>query len=78
MCECYHPLNQQDQYLFNHLGNGIDKDTQNYYMFLLISNFNAEDFEPCLSELLHGYNEENIVKKTWFKSLTNSSCIDLF
>ena len=46
-------------------------------MFLLISNFNAEDSEPCLSELIHGYNEENIVKKTWFKSLTNSSCIDL-
>ena len=46
-------------------------------MFLLISNFNAEDSKPCLSELPHGYNEENIVKKTWFKSLTNSSCIDL-
>ena len=78
VCGCYHPPSQDDQYFFNHLDNALDKYTQNYDRFLLIGDFNAEDSERCLSEFLHGYNAENIVKeKTCFKSLTNPSCIDL-
>ena len=45
LCGCYHPPSQQDIYLFNQLGNTLDKDTQNYEKFLLIGDFNAEDSE---------------------------------
>ena len=65
---------QQDKYFFNQLGNALDKHTQNYEKFLLASDFNAEDFEPSLSEFLYGYMAQNIVKeKTCFKSLQNPS-----
>ena len=38
--------------LFNHLGKAIDVYHQTYDKFLLIGNFNAEDTEPFLSQLL--------------------------
>ena len=64
---------------FNHLGNALDKYTQNYERFLTVGDFNAEDIESCSSEFLCEYNTENTVKeKTCFSSLTNPSCIDLF
>ena len=56
------------QYFFNHLGNIIDKYTQSYEGFVLISNFNAEDSEPCLSEFLYNADE----------SSTSPSSFDLF
>ena len=69
MCGCYRPLSQDDQYFLNTV---LDKYTQNYDRFLLIGDFNTEDFEPCLSEFLHDFNAENTVKeKTCFKSLAN-------
>ena len=65
---------QQDKYFFNQLGNALDKYTQNYEKFLLASDFNAEDFEPSLS---NGYMAQNIVKqKTCFKSLQNPGCVN--
>lgn len=45
LCGCNYPPSQQDIYLFNQLGNTLDKDTQNYEKFLLIGDFNAEDSE---------------------------------
>ena len=57
------PSNQDNQYFFNHLGNALDKYTTNYKRFLLIGDFNAEDYEPYLSKFLHNYNAENIVKE---------------
>ena len=75
VCGCYQPLSQDDQYFLNTV---LDKYTQNYDRFLLIGDFNTEDFEPCLSEFLHDFNAENTVKeKTCFKSLANPGCIDL-
>ena len=78
VCGCYHPPSQDDQYFFNHLGNALNKYTQNYDKFLLARDFNAEDSEPCLSDFLHDYNAENIVtEKTCIKSLTKPSYTDL-
>ena len=61
MCGCYHPPTIDDQYFFNHLGNALDKYTQNYDRFLLIIPFNAEDSEQLLSEFLQDYDAESIV-----------------
>lgn len=61
MCGCYHPPTIDDQYFFNHLGNVLDKYTQNYDRFLLIVQFNAEDSEQLLSEFLQDYDAESIV-----------------
>ena len=45
----------------------------------MTGDFNSEDTEPRLSELLYGYDLKNIVKdKTCFKNPNNPSCIDLF
>ena len=48
VCGCYHPPSQDDQYLFNHLGNALDKYTQSYDSSLLIGDFNGDNSEPCL------------------------------
>ena len=64
---------------FNHLRKAIDFYHQTYDKFLLIGDFNAEDTEPCLSQLLSEYDVKNIVsEKTCFKSKGNPTCIDLF
>ena len=57
----------------------IDVYHQTCDKFLLIGDFNAEDTEPYLSQLLFEYDGKNIVsEKTCFKSKDNRSCIDLF
>ena len=78
VCGCHHPPTLNDLYFFNHLGNALDKYTQNFDRFLLIVEFNAEDSGQFLSEFLHDYDAESIVlRKTCFKTLTNPSYIDL-
>ena len=45
---------------------------------MLLSDFNAEASEPCLSQFLYEYNAKKIVKEnTCFKNVLNHSCIDL-
>ena len=45
----------------------------------MTGDFNSEDTEPRLSELLYEYDLKNIVKdKTCFKNPNNPSCIDFF
>ena len=49
-----------------------------YERFMLIGDFNAEEWEPCLLQFLFEMNAKNIVKEaTCYKSLSNASCIDL-
>ena len=75
----YHPPKQPDSYYFNNVSNSLDLYRQNYNNFLLIGDFNSEDTEPILSQLLHAHEAKNIVKdKTCFKNPDNPSCIDLF
>ena len=46
---------------------------------MLIGDFNAEESEPVLAQFLHDYNAVNIIhENTYYKSMNNPSCIDLF
>ena len=46
---------------------------------MFVSNINAEESEPCLSQFLYEYDVKNIVKKNiCFKNALNPSCIDFF
>ena len=56
----------------------LGKYSRIYSKFLLIGDFNAEESEPVLAQFLHNYNAVNIIyENTCYKSITNSSCIDL-
>ena len=46
-----HP-SQTVEYFFKHVGYTLDTYRQTYEKFLLASDFNAEETEPCLSEFL--------------------------
>ena len=51
-CSCYYPLSQSDQYLFENIKKTLDKYSQHHDKFILVSDFNAEESEQCLSQLL--------------------------
>ena len=65
----YHPPSQPDNYYFDSVSNALDLYNQHYEKKLLTGDFNSEDTEPRLSELLYEYDLKNIVKdKTCFKN----------
>ena len=69
---------QVDKYFFGEIGKYLDNYSQTYSKFLLIGDFNVEESEPVLEQFLHGYNALNIVhENTCYKSMKNTSCIDL-
>ena len=46
---------------------------------MLVGDFNAGEYQPCLSQLLFEYNAMSIVKEnTCFKNALNPSCINFF
>ena len=50
-----------------------------YYKVSLSDDFNSEVSEVCLDSFPSQHDLKNLVKeKTCFKSVSNSSCIDLF
>ena len=58
--------------------NCLDAFSSTYDRFLLVGNFNAEDYKETLFSFLEKNNAANIVKdKTCIKSLDNPNCIDL-
>ena len=65
-CGCCHPPSQSDPYFFENIGKAVDKYSKHYDKFMLVGDFNAEESEPCLSQLLYEYNAMNIVKKNTF------------
>ena len=68
-CGCYHPPSQSDQYFFKNIGKTLDKYSKYFDKFMLAGDFNAEESEPCLSQI-HEYNARNIVKEnTCFKNI---------
>ena len=76
---CYHPPSQNDNYFFYNPSKALDSLNSNYEQFLLVGDFNSEDHETEITNLLNNYEAKNIVKqKTCFKSISNPSCIDLF
>ena len=75
----YHSPSQPEEYFFKHVGYALDTYGQTYENFLLAGDFNVEETEPCLSELLTKYHSKSLVKdKTCFKNPENPRCIDLF
>ena len=51
----------------------------NYERFLLAGDFSVEEEESCLKEFSFEYNAKILAKENmYFKSIDNSSCIDLF
>ena len=77
-CGCYHPPSQSDQFFFENIGKAHDKYSKRYDKFMFVGDFNAEEWELCLSQFLFKYNAKNVVKeKTGFKNALNPSCIDL-
>ena len=76
---CYHPPSQNDDLLFRELSNQIDFYSKTYDNFFIAGDLNCQETEPILSEFLNMHSAKNIVKEeTCFKSIENSSCIDLF
>ena len=74
----YHPPSQNDHYSFENLDKAIDIYIH-YQKVLLIGNFNAEISEFCLDFFLYQHELKNLVKeKTYFKNVSNPTCIDLF
>ena len=70
---------KSEDYHFSQVSNCLDGFSSTYDRFLLVGNANAEDSKETLFNFLEKHNDANIVKdKTCFKSLDNSSCIDLF
>ena len=72
-------FDQPDNYYFDSVSNALDLYSQHYEKKILTGDFNSEDTEPHLSELLYEYDLKNIDKdKTCFNNPNNPSCIDLF
>ena len=70
---------QPVEYFFKHVGYALDTYGQTYKIFYLAGDFNTEETEPCLSEILTKYNSKSLVKdKTCFKNPKNPRCINLF
>ena len=57
----FHPPSQVDIYFFGEVGKSLDRYSQIYSKFLLISDFNAEESEPVLAQFFHDYNAVNII-----------------
>ena len=67
-----HPPFQSYDYYFCRVSNCLDVFSSTYDRFLLVGNFNAEDFEKTLLIFFEKHNAVNIVKdKTIFKGLDN-------
>ena len=74
----YHPPSQKDDYFFKCIGHVLDV-YNDIYKFLVVGDFNAEENGSVISDFLDLYNLTNLVRdNTYFKSLKNPSCIDLF
>ena len=74
----YHPPNQSNNYFYENIGNALDNYTQ-YYDYFLAGDFNNQESTICLRNFLEEYEAKNLVKEnTFFKSVSNPSCIDLF
>ena len=68
----YHPPSQDDNYFFRCIARALDAYNDIYDKFLLVGDFNAEENEAVISEVLDLYNLTNLVKdKTCFKSRNN-------
>ena len=74
----YHPPSQNDQYYFDTIEKALDR-YRHFENVLLVGDFNAEEHEICIDNILLQNDLKNLVKeKTCYKNPENPSCIDLF
>ena len=75
----YRPPSQRSSFYIDNVGRALDIYTQTYDRFLLVGDFNSEEKEFTLENIMDLYNLKNLVKdNTCFKSVENPSCVDLF
>ena len=75
----YHPPSQNDYFYFSNIERALDTYTKGYERVLLVGDFNAEETEVTLGNFMELYDLRNLVKgNTYFKSVQNPSCVDLF
>ena len=75
----YRPPRQQAEFFLKHVNYALDTYRQTFDKFLPAGDFNIEETDPIMSELLFKNDSKNLVQqKTCFKSTNNPSCIDLF
>ena len=74
----YHPPRQNKTFYFRNIGQALDIYTQNYDKVFLAGDFNAEEKDIILNNLMDLYDLQNLVKENiCFKSVENPSCVDL-
>ena len=76
MLGTYHPPSQSDQYFFEIVDKALDMYSY-YDKILLTGDFNAEIHDHYLESFLHQHELKSLVR-TYFKSILNPSCINLF
>ena len=75
----YRPPKQQAEYFLKHINHALDTYRQIFDKYLLAGDFNIEETDPIMYEVLFKNDSKNSVQqKTCFKSTSNPSCIDLF
>ena len=73
----HRPPTQSQENLFENLGRALDHYSENYENFMLIGDFNMNETEEQLKNVLDLYSLKNLVKEpTCYKSHT-PKCIDL-
>ena len=73
------PSKSKDDLFFRKLSNQIDFYSNTCDNFFIAGDLNCQEAEPILSEFLNMHSAKNIVKEgRCFKSIENSSCIDMF
>ena len=75
----YHPPSQNGNFYFRNVWCALDVYFHTYDKILLSGDFNAEESEDTLRSFMELYDFKNLVKEnTYFKSVENPSCVDLF
>ena len=82
LCGTYHSTHAlygtTDIDFFEQIGLALDVYSI-FDKFLLAGDFNIQEDEGSIQDFMDEFSARNLVKeKTWFKSLDNPSCIDLF
>ena len=65
--DTHHPLSQPVEYFFKHVDYALDAFGQPYEKFLLAGEFNTEETESCLSEVLFKHNSKSLFETCYSK-----------
>ena len=78
MLSIYRKPSEGEKLFYEELGKAMDYSSDTYENFLVLGDFNNEETDHEIKNLLDAYGLKNLVKTaTCFKSDTNPSTIDL-